>query len=517
MMRCFLFLLLMALYLMPLQAQYSLQISGAYGGACNGQIEVLTDPANDPHTFLWSDGQTSATVTNLCPEKYDVTVTDANGCSLELTGLIEIIDGCYIAQENFAVQINEYCGPTPDGSITIWPASRTNYNFLWENGWAENYRNQLDTGQYCVTITAPADPNCIRIECYSVGLDSSCLNLPPDTPVVSDGLIIVNEVSNGLMGAQEFVELLVLGDDSTCTLADIRNYIIDDNNGDFSAGNLAGSGIASGHIRFTNDEVWHYVPVGSLILIYNSADKNPRILLPDDPTDANNDNVYVLPDWSSYLEAQADRPSVSFPYTYPVGSPYGNPAWEYLLLYDGKDAMQVRYPDGDFCHGIVYGPGMDDGPGAVYISPLSGYRRVYYMSGRDDFRIGYLGHGGVETPGEANDVFNDGYITSLCQSHYPPEKKVLTSVVTDKVKTKVFPNPFQREFRIQMQATLARDIEIKVYDLLGRLVYRRDAQLEKGDNQYLVRLKEELGQGIYFVSVLSGKEILLNEKVSYLK
>ena len=31
--------------------------------------------------YSWSNGQTGATATGLCPGTYDVTVSDANGCS----------------------------------------------------------------------------------------------------------------------------------------------------------------------------------------------------------------------------------------------------------------------------------------------------------------------------------------------------------------------------------------------------------------------------------------------------
>ena len=33
-----------------------------------------------PYTYLWSDGQTTATASNLGAGTYSVTATDANGC-----------------------------------------------------------------------------------------------------------------------------------------------------------------------------------------------------------------------------------------------------------------------------------------------------------------------------------------------------------------------------------------------------------------------------------------------------
>ncbi len=109
---------------------------------------------------------------------------------------------------------------------------------------------------------------------------------------VSAQHLAVNEFSRGDAGAREYIELVVAGN-RTCagdSCLDIRGWIIDDINGWCGAG--AGQGIATGHMRFSNDPNWSCVPYGSIILLYNSGDVNTSIALANDPTDANNDNVY---------------------------------------------------------------------------------------------------------------------------------------------------------------------------------------------------------------------------------
>src|SRR5690606_25234155 len=118
-------------------------------------------------------------------------------------------------------------------------------------------------------------------------------NCGPTLPA-TEGLII-NEWSNGPSGNQEYYEFVVAG--QCGTLDDIRGYILDDNNGTFTTpANYSGtaSGIAPGHFRFADHPQWANIPVGSLILIYNTEDPNPS-LPPDDPTDADNDSLYVIP------------------------------------------------------------------------------------------------------------------------------------------------------------------------------------------------------------------------------
>lgn len=189
--------------------------------------------------------------------------------------------------------------------------------------------------------------------------------------VFSQTGLIINEVSQGNGGVREYVELVVLAPSGTC-FVDIRNWIIDDNNGDFSGGPVASAGIASGHIRFTNDPQWQNVPTGSIILIYNSADKNTSITLPDDPSDSDNDKVYVLPSNSTLLEACTARPAVGNAAYTPCT--YGASNWSPLGLANDGDAMQTRTPAAAYFHGLVFGDGTCNclvaGPG-VLVDPCT--------------------------------------------------------------------------------------------------------------------------------------------------
>lgn len=167
--------------------------------------------------------------------------------------------------------------------------------------------------------------------------------------------LIVNEVSQGNSGTREYVELVVVAPAGTC-FVDIRNWIIDDNNGDFSGGPTASAGIASGYIRFTNDPQWQNVPTGSIILIYNAADKNPSITLSDDISDSDNDKVYIIPsNTASLLERCTLRPNNSDA-TY-TGCTFTTPTWDPLGLANAGDAIQTRNTSAVFFHGFSYGNG----------------------------------------------------------------------------------------------------------------------------------------------------------------
>lgn len=130
--------------------------------------------------------------------------------------------------------------------------------------------------------------------------------------------LVINEFSQGDAGSREYIELLVVGH-RTCSdsTADIRGWIVDDQNGWYG-----GTNISSGHYRFANAPQWAAVPFGSIILLYNAASgqKNTSITLADDSTDANKDYTYVLPINTKTLVEEHDNlpdaasPSASFVY-----------------------------------------------------------------------------------------------------------------------------------------------------------------------------------------------------------
>ncbi|OHX67491.1 T9SS type A sorting domain-containing protein [Flammeovirga pacifica] len=53
-------------------------------GESGGSINVMVTGGTAPYTYLWSDGQTTSTATNLEAGNYSVTITDKNQCSISL-------------------------------------------------------------------------------------------------------------------------------------------------------------------------------------------------------------------------------------------------------------------------------------------------------------------------------------------------------------------------------------------------------------------------------------------------
>ena len=236
--------------------------------------------------------------------------------------------------------------------------------------------------------------------------------------------IIINEFTNGPSGTKEYIEFLVVG----CPggRVDIRGWKFDDNNGDFSNGPTTGKGIAPGHSRFSMHTQWASVPVGSLILVYNSGDKNGSITLPDDPSDTNIDSVYVLShDYSNLIEVCNNTPVAqagNLDATYISCTAFGSGSWTTIGMRNDGDATQVRRPDGTYFHGFGYGDNTG-GPDNLQF-PGSGTNKAYsYTSSscnyRDISNFTAMSASTGETPGRSNNASNLSYIRFLREGIRP--------------------------------------------------------------------------------------------------
>lgn len=78
----------------------------------NGTATATPSGGTEPYTYLWSDGQTTATATGLAGGIYSVTVTDANGCTAD--GMVEVLDLSVVCfQEQTEIGVNIELPETP--------------------------------------------------------------------------------------------------------------------------------------------------------------------------------------------------------------------------------------------------------------------------------------------------------------------------------------------------------------------------------------------------------------------
>lgn len=251
--------------------------------------------------------------------------------------------------------------------------------------------------------------------------------------------LVVNELSQGTGGSKEFIELVVVGT-RTCTdsTADIRNWIFDDHNGWYAGAN---SGIATGHYRFSNSSNWQHVPYGSVILIYNNADRNLKIATAnDDATDANHDYVYQLPIAGTLIEQNITSPlTPSSPsYSYPATGYAASTDWVSIGLANGGDGVIVVNPANPATahFSIIFGIGAGGGTfqtPTVQKASVDATHNLYLSDAQYATAASWIiGDAGTadETPGQTNTAANAAWINGLRIQATPPVTPVAATTPT---------------------------------------------------------------------------------------
>jgi hypothetical protein len=111
---------------------------------------ILTVEGVAPYTYVWSNGSTVSSITDLTPGIYSVTVTDASGCKRTLDFMI-------IAPPPIVVTssiTNAQCGVEGSYGIELTVSGgKPSYSFLWSTGATTQNVSGLNSGAYSVTIT----------------------------------------------------------------------------------------------------------------------------------------------------------------------------------------------------------------------------------------------------------------------------------------------------------------------------------------------------------------------------
>ncbi|MBI4931627.1 MAG: gliding motility-associated C-terminal domain-containing protein [Bacteroidetes bacterium] len=115
----------------------------------NGTATANPSGGTPNYTYLWSNGDANQTANNLSAGTYNVTVTDANGCTAQTSVTVTTANGPSVS----ATTTQAGC-TVANGTATANPSGGTpNYTYLWSNGDANQTANNLSAGTYVVTVT----------------------------------------------------------------------------------------------------------------------------------------------------------------------------------------------------------------------------------------------------------------------------------------------------------------------------------------------------------------------------
>ena len=134
-----------------------------YQISCNGGTDSITSTVSGGtpgYSYLWSDGQTTATANNLVAGNYTLTITDLNSCDYTIS--ITLNQPTLLS--NNVVSANVLCNGSSDGIISVNVSGGVpNYNTNW--GGIAN-PNALSVGNYIITTT---DSNgCVAVDSVEI-------------------------------------------------------------------------------------------------------------------------------------------------------------------------------------------------------------------------------------------------------------------------------------------------------------------------------------------------------------
>jgi hypothetical protein len=121
-------------------------------GEATGSVNLTVSGGTAPYTYFWSNNSTTEDISNLLAGTYNVTVTDARGCSF---GTFATVSEPALGLSVSADKSDNLCFNQSIGSIDLTVSGGTlNYTYAWSDGpsTAQN-RTDLAAGLYTATVT----------------------------------------------------------------------------------------------------------------------------------------------------------------------------------------------------------------------------------------------------------------------------------------------------------------------------------------------------------------------------
>ncbi len=167
------------------------QVNVDCNGANTGSGTVTVGGGTPGYTYLWCNGETTATASNLIAGQCCVVVTDANNCTIESCVDLTESPGMTLSTS----QNNVSCEGGSDGSATVTPSGGAGgYSYLWCNSQTTQTATNLSATPCAVVVTdangctstatvTPTQPTAIVLSTGQT--DVNCIGQ-------SDGTAIVN-------------------------------------------------------------------------------------------------------------------------------------------------------------------------------------------------------------------------------------------------------------------------------------------------------------------------------------
>ncbi len=450
-------------------------VSASCNGICNGSVTASGAGGQSPYTYSWDNGLGSgATHNNLCAGTYTVVVTDANGCTGQAS--ITVSEPAILSVNASATDAT--CNGVCDGSVTASGSGGTPpYMYSWTGGLGNGpTHNNVCAGTYTVTIT-----------------DANGCTIPTSVTVNEPTILSANASAT----------------DASC------NGVCD--------GSVTASGSGG-----TPPYTYSWAGLGSGATHNNVCAGTYTVTITDangctTPVSVTVNEPIILSANASAIDATcngvcdgsvaASGSGGTPPYMYSWTGGLGNGPTHNNLC---AGTYTVTITDVNGCATVasvtvneavvlsITGSTTDEmqgGDGAVDITVTGGtspYSFAWTPGGQTTEDISGLTAGSYTVT-----------VTDANQCVSQPETFIVGTQVGVtglglEQGISIYPNPTEGEFMLEMLTASSSELQIKVTDVRGRLVYNSTVNVSGAYRQQIDLTHEE--KGMYFIHVVNGEE-----------
>jgi subtilisin-like proprotein convertase family protein len=264
----------------------------------------------------------------------------------------------------------------PGTTNSVLPAAPGNSGKLWRCRITPSDASGAGTNFFTASVAVNNRPNLLGRHGQFYSYDSDLFLAASAVAFARNA--IINEFSQGTSGTKEWVELLFLNG------SDARGWTLADSN--------------TGTITFQNTALWSNVPAGTLLVVYNAADRDT--VLPADDADPS-DGTLVLPHTNSAFSATA---------------------WIGLSNASAGDNIALRDSGSALVDGISYGNNSTFTPqlAAVGAGASASYTNNT-EAGAESAANWQIVSAASATPATGNGPVNSNFVASIRSGGQPPQ------------------------------------------------------------------------------------------------
>jgi hypothetical protein len=491
--------------------------------SCDAAIDLQVSGGVAPYSYNWSNGETSKNISNLCVGVYDVTITDANGCST--VEQEEVFTPVPLAATTSSIDASCSVNPCGTSYKTIWAIDDQNSKVYYKdlanpnstikiegnvvgsnNKDLEAMTIDSDGVLWIISNLDGEDPELYKVDNRDFDFDPFTtveLEFVGRTRVGESNAISGLQFVNGVLyGISEFTQKLYTINTSTGRATQVRDLDLNLTNYTSTTGDRKSSfrpealTQAADGTMYTTDthgdhsEIWKFngtFPTGELVHVYTmqgSGKVEALAVHPDGTLYAGDDDHWYQINlntntMTTIANLDTDIEGMSFYFECEQTQVNSCDGSSTASVSGGVAPYSYNWSNGETTSSVH---GLCVGNYSVTITDANGCTAVSYTDVDCD-------------PNGVNNDANDNYNND-------------DDAVESNLRSVVFPNPSNGQFMLQFSSKEASDVTIVLYDMAGNAIdILFDGYVESDEITLLPYNSDRVSTGIYTIAITSNNHV----------